>query len=149
MKTIQNIFNELGMNSVELNKGTLTVESPIDGAEIAKIMMHSEAEIETILQNSVDAFNEWKIVPSPQRGELIRVLGNKLRERKEILGRLVTLECGKIYQEGLGEVQEILNPFLLGNQTLNSYTEQPDQQHPSLNYLLLKLLQAYLSFHLV
>ena len=109
MKTIQNIFNELGMNSVELNKGTLTVESPIDGAEIAKIMMHSEAEIETILQNSVDAFNEWKIVPAPQRGELIRVLGNKLRERKEILGRLVTLECGKIYQEGLGEVQEMID----------------------------------------
>jgi len=102
MNTIENIFNELGINSLELNEGTLNVQSPIDGASIGNIKMHSETEIETMIQKSVDAFNQWKIVPAPQRGELIRVLGNKLRERKEILGQLVTLECGKIYQEGLG-----------------------------------------------
>jgi len=109
MNTIENIFNELGINSLELNEGTLNVQSPIDGASIGNIKMHSEAEIETMIQNSVDAFNQWKIVPAPQRGELIRVLGNKLRERKEVLGQLVTLECGKIYQEGLGEVQEMID----------------------------------------
>ena len=55
------------------------------------------------------AFQKWRLVPGPRRGELVRLLGEELRAEKENLGRLVTLECGKIYQEGLGEVQEMID----------------------------------------
>ena len=91
-----------------LSKGDLSVYSPIDGALIGKIQQHKKAAVAGIVDQSVTAFNCWKAVPAPVRGELVRLLGEELRAAKEDLGRLVTLEAGKILSEGLGEVQEMI-----------------------------------------
>ncbi len=92
-----------------LSKGDLSVYSPIDGALIGKIQQHKKAAVAGIVDQSVTAFNRWKAVPAPVRGELVRLLGEELRAAKEDLGRLVTLEAGKILSEGLGEVQEMID----------------------------------------
>lgn len=83
--------------------------SPIDGAELASLRADSPAEIESKIQRSVEAFQAWREVPAPVRGELVRIFGQKLRDKKQELGRLVTLENGKILSEGLGEVQEMID----------------------------------------
>ncbi len=106
---ISEILKELGIEASLINNGNLAVNSPIDGAIIGNVSTHNTSEIDSIIENSVIAFNEWKTVPAPKRGEVVRVFGNKLRQHKEALGALVTLECGKIYQEGLGEVQEMID----------------------------------------
>ena len=62
-----------------------------------------------MIGKGVDAFKSWRNTPAPRRGELVRLIGEELRAEKENLGRLVSLECGKIYQEGLGEVQEMID----------------------------------------
>lgn len=97
------------LNLADHTTGDLIVNSPIDGSIIAKVSTCSSEYADTVIANSKKSFNEWKTVPAPKRGELIRILGNKLRENKEALGALVTIECGKIYQEGLGEVQEMID----------------------------------------
>jgi aldehyde dehydrogenase (NAD+) len=89
--------------------GNLKVTTPIDGSEIASVQMHTSEEVEQILQRSQSAFEQWRQVPGPIRGELVRRFGNKLREEKESLAQLVTLECGKIIEEGRGEVQEMID----------------------------------------
>ncbi len=93
----------------ELQAGPLKVHTPIDGCEIARITVQSAAETAEIIAKSKAAFAAWKLVPAPRRGELVRLIGEELRAEKENLGRLVTLECGKILQEGLGEVQEMID----------------------------------------
>ena len=103
------ILAELGIDSALSGGGDLVVHSPVDGAEIGRLHSHKPAQVDTIIENSRQAFTEWQIRPAPARGELVRVLGNKLREHKQSLGALVTWECGKIYQEGLGEVQEMID----------------------------------------
>ncbi len=103
------ILKTSGFTSAELTAGTLVVHTPIDGSEIASLKMHSTDDVLQMVGKGVDAFSAWKAVPAPRRGELVRLLGNELRAEKENLGRLVTLECGKIYQEGLGEVQEMID----------------------------------------
>ncbi|MDI9636886.1 aldehyde dehydrogenase family protein [Kamptonema cortianum] len=87
----------------------LKVTTPIDGSEIASLKFDSPADIDKKIANSVKAFKAWRQVPAPRRGELIRLLGEKLRENKEALAQLVTLECGKIIEEGRGEVQEMID----------------------------------------
>ena len=89
--------------------GNHPVHSPIDGAEIARVQFDDAASIETKIANAAAAFGEWRKVPAPRRGELVRLLGEELRQHKDMLGRLVTIECGKIHQEGLGEVQEMID----------------------------------------
>ncbi len=106
---IADILADLGIASALANDGDLVVHSPINGAEIGRLHSHSAAQVEEIIDNSRRAFGEWRNLPAPARGELVRVLGNKLREHKQSLGALVTWECGKIYQEGLGEVQEMID----------------------------------------
>ena len=106
---VADILTELGIDSALSVDGDLIVHSPINGAEIGRLHTHSEAQVDEIIGNSVEAFIEWRSRPAPARGELVRVLGNKLREHKQALGALVTWECGKIYQEGLGEVQEMID----------------------------------------
>ncbi|MEI9929663.1 MAG: aldehyde dehydrogenase family protein [Rhizomicrobium sp.] len=86
--------------------GTVIARSPIDGAEIGHVSYDDAASIETKIAASVVAFREWRNVPAPRRGELVRLFGEELRAHKDALGKLVTLEAGKILQEGLGEVQE-------------------------------------------
>src|SRR5206468_7020207 len=86
--------------------GDLVSFSPIDGAEIGRVAVGNPAEAAA---RAAQAFVKWRTVPAPRRGELVRLLGEELRAAKEPLARLVTLECGKILQEGLGEVQEMID----------------------------------------
>ena len=83
--------------------------SPIDGKEIAKVKNATIDDYEMVVKKAQEAFLVWRKVPAPMRGEIIRQIGCALREYKEELGMLVTLEMGKIYQEGLGEVQEMID----------------------------------------
>ena len=106
---MKQIYRQLGLDDNTVNQGGMTVISPTDGAVIGAVKTHNSAEIESIINNSQVAFKQWRDVPAPRRGELIRLLGNILREKKEALGSLVSLESGKIYQEGLGEVQEMID----------------------------------------
>ncbi|QGZ63393.1 L-piperidine-6-carboxylate dehydrogenase [Paraburkholderia acidisoli] len=87
----------------------IAVHSPIDGARIGRVASQSIAEVDAVLAQAQQAFKAWRDVPAPRRGELVRLLGNKLREKKRALGALVTLETGKILQEGMGEVQEMID----------------------------------------
>jgi aldehyde dehydrogenase (NAD+) len=98
-----------GLTDTEITGGTLAVHTPIDGAEIVRLKMHSPEEVRAMIAKGVKAFQAWRTVPAPRRGELVRLFGEELRAEKENLGRLVTLECGKILQEGLGEVQEMID----------------------------------------
>ena len=103
------ILAAAGFTKDALTGGSLSVKTPVDGSEIACIPMHSLTDAEAQIAKAKAAFKSWRLVPAPRRGELVRLLGEELRREKENLGRLVTLECGKIYQEGLGEVQEMID----------------------------------------
>jgi aldehyde dehydrogenase (NAD+) len=97
------LLQRLGIQS----GGSLESRSPIDGSVIGSV---PEAEdIAGACERAREAFLRWRDVPAPRRGELVRLLGEELRAAKEPLARLVTLECGKILQEGLGEVQEMID----------------------------------------
>jgi len=98
-----------GLGKAELSGGALSVRTPIDGSQIARLKAHAPAEVELMIKRGVVAFRSWRDVPAPRRGELVRLFGEELRAAKESLGRLVTLEAGKILQEGLGEVQEMID----------------------------------------
>ena len=113
---ISDILKSLDLDEDLLKNGDLAVTSPTDGNLIGQVKTQSANEVEAAIVKAKGAFDQWKTVPAPKRGELIRILGNKLRENKESLGALVSLECGKIYQEGLGEVQEMIDicDFALG-----------------------------------
>ncbi|MGR3620805.1 L-piperidine-6-carboxylate dehydrogenase [Pseudophaeobacter sp.] len=103
------ILTAAGFTQDELTRGSLIVTTPVDGSVIAQLATHSAGEAEAQISSAKAAFKSWRTVPAPRRGELVRLLGEALRREKENLGRLVTLECGKIYQEGLGEVQEMID----------------------------------------
>ncbi len=98
-----------GLQKADITGGTLAVYTPIDGTEIARLTTHSANEVSAMIAEGAKAFEVWRDVPAPRRGELVRLLGEELRVQKENLGRLVTLESGKILQEGLGEVQEMID----------------------------------------
>ncbi|MES2793008.1 MAG: aldehyde dehydrogenase family protein, partial [Planctomycetota bacterium] len=83
--------------------------NPATGQPIAGVLSASTAEYETVVQAATDAFKRWRVLPAPQRGEIVRQIGEALREHKSDLGMLVTLETGKIRSEGLGEVQEMID----------------------------------------
>ena len=100
------LLSKLGVAAAH---GEHVVRSPIDGAEIGRVDFDDAKSIETKIAASVEAFRQWRAVPAPRRGELVRLLGEELRTNKDALGRLVTLEAGKILQEGLGEVQEMID----------------------------------------
>ncbi|MEP3296274.1 MAG: aldehyde dehydrogenase family protein, partial [Pseudoruegeria sp.] len=103
------ILLDCGLTANETTGGTLVVTTPVDGSEIARLKMHTASEAKDMIAKGAEAFRAWRQVPGPRRGELVRLLGAELRKEKENLGRLVSLECGKIYQEGLGEVQEMID----------------------------------------
>lgn len=86
-----------------------SVPCPIDGSNLAAVNWATADNYESIVQTAQKAFVVWRKMPAPARGEIIRQFGNVLREHKEDLGKLVSLEMGKIYQEGLGEVQEMID----------------------------------------
>ena len=90
-------------------KGALEVFTPIDGSSLGVLKEHKSSQIESIAQNAQKAFEQWRTIPAPQRGEFVRLLGEELRAAKDDLGKLVTIENGKILSEGLGEVQEMID----------------------------------------
>ncbi|MEJ1967308.1 MAG: aldehyde dehydrogenase family protein [Rhizomicrobium sp.] len=89
--------------------GDHIVRSPIDGAQIGRVAYDAPGAIDAKIADAVEAFRAWREVPAPRRGELVRLFGEELRAAKDALGRLVTLEAGKILSEGLGEVQEMID----------------------------------------
>jgi len=153
MTSSMDFLKELGINKE--NKGTLTGQNrygdvsknfitsytPIDGSEIGKVSMTTSDEYEKVIKSAQEAFEVWRSTPAPKRGEIVRQIGLELRKYKEPLGKLVSYEMGKIYQEGLGEVQEMIDicDFALGqSRQLYGFTmksERPehrmyDQYHP-------------------
>jgi aldehyde dehydrogenase (NAD+) len=103
------ILAALDVDLAQWKGNALTARSPLDGATLATLAVDSPADAERKIDCAHEAFLKWRTVPAPVRGELVRVFGNVLREHKAALGRLVTLEAGKIASEGLGEVQEMID----------------------------------------
>ena len=101
------ILTQLGVPASAYTGGTLTVTTPITGEVIAQVPITTDPA--RIIGEAHKAFLEWRTVPAPKRGELIRILGEELRAHRETLGHLVTIETGKILSEGLGEVQEMID----------------------------------------
>lgn len=101
-----NVLKDFGLDKI---KGDLDVHSPIDGQKLGGVSQTPVEAIDNIVALSQSAFQSWRNVPAPIRGEFVRLLGEELRAAKEPLGRLVTMECGKILSEGLGEVQEMID----------------------------------------
>jgi aldehyde dehydrogenase (NAD+) len=99
----------LGLLGVKLPTDGLPVKSPITGAVIGHAPLDSKAGVASKVEAAHKAYEQWRNVPAPMRGELVRVYGELLRQHKATLGRLVTIEAGKILSEGLGEVQEMID----------------------------------------
>jgi aldehyde dehydrogenase (NAD+) len=148
---IDKALQELGLQ--EVNKGTSTgnlhfssgdiIESysPVDGKLIGKVSTTTKEDYEKVMQTATEAFKTWRTKPAPLRGEIVRQFGEKLRVKKEALGKLVSYEMGKSYQEGLGEVQEMIDicDFAVGLSRqlhgLTMHSERPghrmyEQYHP-------------------
>ena len=148
---IENELKELGISSENLGTSTgntwfgkgeeLSSYSPVDGKLIGKVKSSTKDDYEEVIKEAQVAFKEWRMLPAPKRGEIVRQFGDKLREKKASLGKLVSYEMGKSYQEGLGEVQEMIDicDFAVGlsRQLYGStiHSERPlhrmyDQYHP-------------------
>ena len=103
------IVRALGFTAAELASGPHVVRSPIDGSVLARVATSDAVAVDAAIARGRDAFAAWRVVPAPRRGELVRAFGGALREAKEALGALVSLESGKIREEGRGEVQEMID----------------------------------------
>nr|WP_295469679.1 aldehyde dehydrogenase family protein [Mesorhizobium sp.] len=103
------ILDRLGVPRAAWTGGGMASFSPVSGEEIARLKPVSSAEAAAAIEAAHQAFKEWRLVPAPKRGELVRLLGEELRAAKADLGRLVSIEAGKIASEGLGEVQEMID----------------------------------------
>ncbi|MCM2129552.1 L-piperidine-6-carboxylate dehydrogenase [Larsenimonas rhizosphaerae] len=106
---INDLMQRLGVSSQQYQGGDYAVTSPTDGSELGRVAFESADVTQGRIDRAQRAFEAWRQVPAPRRGELVRLFADQLRRHKDDLGRLVTLECGKIYQEGLGEVQEMID----------------------------------------
>jgi aldehyde dehydrogenase (NAD+) len=106
---INEVLSELGVDKSLYTGGDIPAHTPIDGSEIARVHSEDAASVERRVAASKAAFEQWRRVPAPARGEFVRLFGLQLREHKEALGQLVSIECGKIKEEGLGEVQEMID----------------------------------------
>ena len=103
------LLTRLGVDPAALAGGTLAVRSPITGDVIAEVRETTPDEAATQIAAARDAFLAWRRVPAPRRGEFVRLLGEELRQAKDDLGQLVSIEVGKVLSEGLGEVQEMID----------------------------------------
>ena len=103
------ILKRLGVPASAFAKGGWPARSPITGEVIVELKSHSASDATAAIGRADAAFKEWRKIPAPRRGELVRLLGEELRAAKDDLGRLVTLEVGKVTSEGLGEVQEMID----------------------------------------
>jgi aldehyde dehydrogenase (NAD+) len=146
------ILEQLGIESVNNGASTggkwfktrgskIDSYSPVDGKIIASVNSATEADFEAVVLKAQEAFAQWRLIPAPKRGEVVRQLAEKIREYKEPLGRLVSYEMGKSLQEGLGEVQEMIDicDFAVGLSRqlygLTMHSERPghrmyEQYHP-------------------
>nr|WP_180575190.1 aldehyde dehydrogenase family protein [Agrobacterium vitis] len=106
---VSRILANLGISAGTLSGGSLTVTSPVDGSTLATLATVSSDEASKAIDSAHAAFLAWRMVPAPKRGELVRLLGEELRAHKDDLGRLVSIEVGKVTSEGLGEVQEMID----------------------------------------
>jgi L-aminoadipate-semialdehyde dehydrogenase len=109
MRKLAALLKDLGVDVRPLSAGNIVVRSPIDGAEIARLKSDTKSAVAKKIARADEAFRAWRQVPAARRGELIRLFGEELRAHKEALGGLVSIEAGKIVQEGLGEVQEMID----------------------------------------
>jgi aldehyde dehydrogenase (NAD+) len=148
---IQKALAQLGIT--EINKGTsiglesfsngelIASYSPVDGSLIAKVQASTKEDYEAVMAKAQEAFKTWRLVPAPKRGEIVRQMGDELRKHKDALGQLVSFEMGKSLQEGLGEVQEMIDicDFAVGLSRqlygLTMHSERPshrmyEQYHP-------------------
>jgi aldehyde dehydrogenase (NAD+) len=123
------------------DQGELKIHSPATGEYLATVCQASQKDYDQVVKTAEDAFLYWRKIPAPKRGEIVRQIGLKLRDYKDLLGKLVSLEMGKSLQEGLGEVQEMIDicDFAVGqSRQLYGFTmqsERPnhrmyDQYHP-------------------
>ena len=103
------ILEKLGVDKALHAGGDMASYSPVTGEQIAALSTVSAADAAAAIARADDAFRAWRLVPAPRRGELVRLLGEELRAAKAELGRLVSIEAGKITSEGLGEVQEMID----------------------------------------
>jgi aldehyde dehydrogenase (NAD+) len=106
---VHELLMGLGVAEETNAQGELVVRTPITGQVIARVAKTSEAAADEAIAAAQAAFLEWRNVPAPRRGELVRVLGEELRAELDALGRLVTIETGKLLSEGYGEVQEMID----------------------------------------
>jgi len=149
---IQNILTELGIDANNLGASTgntwlktkgnsIDSFSPVDGKKIATVAAATAKDYDTVIKSAQKAFLEWREIPAPKRGEIVRQIGNALRDKKQALGTLVSYEMGKSLQEGLGEVQEMIDicDFAVGLSRqlhgLTMHSERPEhrmyeQWHP-------------------
>lgn len=137
----QNLGTAIGSDWLSSDGGALTSFSPVDGKEIATVQLADDDSYEHAVAAAQEAFKEWRLMPAPQRGEIVRQLGDELRKFKQELGTLVSYEMGKSLQEGLGEVQEMIDicDFAVGLSRqlygLTMHSERPahrmyEQWHP-------------------
>ena len=149
---IQQILSQLGIQAnnqgastgahwLATNGAEISSVSPVDGSVIANVTMATEAQYNQVIEKAQSAFLEWRMVPAPKRGEVVRQLAERIRFYKEPLGKLVSYEMGKSLQEGLGEVQEMIDicDFAVGLSRqlygLTMHSERPghrmyEQYHP-------------------
>jgi aldehyde dehydrogenase (NAD+) len=133
----------LGLNNqwIKTHGEKITSYSPIDGQPLASIIQATTEDYSLVVEEAQKAFLQWRMIPAPQRGLIVRDIGNELRRFKQPLGTLISIEMGKILQEGLGEVQEMIDiaDFAIGQSRMlygsTMHSERPlhrmyDQYHP-------------------
>lgn len=150
--SMKKILKELGLNKINggtstgqqwiTSKGTMIhSDSPVDGLRIGSVQATTAAEYKKVVNTASKAFSTWRLMPAPKRGEIVRQIGDELRKKKTALGTLVSYEMGKSLQEGLGEVQEMIDicDFAVGLSRqlygLTMHSERPghrmyEQYHP-------------------
>jgi len=107
--TLSGLLAEMGVKLADYEGKQIAGMSPITGERLATLRADDHGQVKAKIDRAHSAFLQWRNVPAPRRGELVRLFGEELRQHKEALGKLVTLEAGKILQEGLGEVQEMID----------------------------------------
>ncbi len=106
---IESIMQQCGVDPSTYTQGVLATYSPIDGNEIGQVAVASAGQVTACISEAHQAFLQWRTIPAPRRGELIRLFGDELRQHKLALGQLISIEVGKIRSEGIGEVQEMID----------------------------------------
>lgn len=148
---MQDVLVKLGIREENLGTSTggeffsggelLSSYTPVNGSEIAKVRTTTKEDYERVISTAQEAYKSWRLMPAPKRGEIVRQFGNRLRDYKNELGMLVSYEMGKSLQEGLGEVQEMIDicDFAVGLSRqlygLTMHSERPghrmyEQWHP-------------------